>query len=338
MQILIVKTSSMGDLVHNCPVVTDIRDNFPEAIIDWVAEEAFQAIPALHPGVRRVIPVAWRRWRKHLFAGATYEEMRQFEAHLSTHLYDLTLDTQGLLKSAVICEFARSRCTVGGDWRSAREPLASLFYDKRVAISPSRHMIERCRALAARALGYNIETPPRYGLCAEPLDADWLPKQTYAVLIHTASRPGKFWPESAWLALARTLLAQGIVPVFPWGNAQEEARSQALARLLSESAVSSPERALEANSENVLNAVVPPFMPLDVAARFLAGARLVIGLDTGLTHFAAALGRPTIALYCDSDSARLAIVGENHCRSLGTKNKPPTVEEVLQATRTALEE
>ncbi len=317
MQILLVKMSSMGDLVHNCPVVSDIRARFPDAKIDWVAEEAYAPIPSLHPGVRQVIPVAWRRWRKSLWQEATREEIRRFAEALRTTHYDLTLDTQGLLKSALVCKLARTRTIVGGDWQSIKEGFASVFYDKKLSIAKSRHVIDRCRAVAAGALAYSIDTPAYYGIRAEPLIADWLPQTPYAVLMHAASRPEKLWPEEHWMSVGRELIKQGILPVLPWGSQEERTRSERLAK-------------------NLGQAVIPPLMTLDIAARFLAGAVIVIGLDTGFTHFAAALGRPTIGIFCDSDVEQAAVSGDSACASFGKKGEPPDLATILASMENML--
>ena len=323
MQILLIKTSSMGDLVHNCPVVTDILTHYPDTRIDWVAEEAYQSIPKLHPGVRRVIPVAWRRWRKHLLQASTRREMGEFRDSLREVDYDLVLDTQGLWKSVAIARLSLNRAIVGGDQHSIKEGGAAFFYDKRLPIAKSRHVIDRCRAVAAGALGYSIETPPHYGIRAEPLLADWLPNFThphpYAVLMHAASRPEKLWPEAYWIEVGRTLLERGIYSVLPWGNKDEQARSHRLAAAID-------------------GAVVPPLMALDTAARFLAGAAIVIGLDTGFTHFAAALGRPTIGIFCDSDSEQAAVFGDGACASFGKKGKPPALDTIIETSERMLAE
>ncbi|MDE2584029.1 MAG: lipopolysaccharide heptosyltransferase I [Betaproteobacteria bacterium] len=321
LNILLVKTSSMGDLVHNCPVVTDILAHYPDAGIDWVAEEAYVPIPSLHPGVRRVIPIAWRRWRKHLLEGATWREMGEFRRQLQESAYDFVLDTQGLLKSVAVARLARlapGGVIVGGDRESIKEPLTARFYDRRLPIGWSRHVVDRCRAVAAGALGYSLDAPPRYNISAAPLEASWLPQDTsYAVLMHAASRPPKLWPEADWIAVGQQLAVHGIRAVFPWGSAEEKQRSERLAQALPGS-------------------VVPPLMDLSVAARFLAGARVVVGLDTGFTHFAAALGRPTIGIFCDSDGEQAAVFGDAYCASFGKKGAPPDRPTILAALEQAL--
>ncbi|HEY1089513.1 MAG TPA: glycosyltransferase family 9 protein, partial [Burkholderiaceae bacterium] len=165
--------------------------------------------------------------------------------------------------------------------------------------------------------GYALDTPPHYGIHAEPLLAEWLPSGPYAVLMHAASRPEKLWAEENWLSLGNTLAAQGIVAVLPWGSREEQARSERLAAQLP-------------------GAIVPPLMSLDVAARFLAGARVVVGLDTGFTHLAAALGRPTIGIFCDSDSVQAAVYGDAFCESFGQKGAPPSLQTVHASLQRAL--
>lgn len=319
-QILMVKTSSMGDLVHNCPAVTDILARFPEARIDWVAEEAYVPIPSLHPGVRRVIPIAWRRWRKQLGQRHAWQEMGEFRRTLQAQAYDFILDSQGLLKSAVVDKLARlapGGRIVGGDARSIKEPFAARFYDLRLPIAWSRHVVDRCRAVAAGALGYELDTPPHYGIQAEPLVADWLPRQPYAVLMHAASRPPKLWAEEHWVALGQRLAREGIIAALPWGSPEERQRSERLAARLPGS-------------------FIPPLMDLGTAGRFLAGARVVVGLDTGFTHFAAALGRATVGIFCDSDSVQAAVFGDAFCESYGQKGAPPSLATILDAVERAL--
>ena len=316
-KVLLVKMSSMGDLVHNLPVASDIAARFPGAQIDWVAEEDYAPIPALHPQVRAVIPIAWRRWRKQLGAAAVRHEMAEFYRRLRSTRYDFVLDTQGLLKSAAVACMAHG-VRVGGDRASIKEPLAAMFYQRRLPIAWSRHVIDRCRAVAAGALGYALDTPPDLAIAAPPLVADWLPDTAYSVLMHAASRPEKLWPEEHWIALGRHLASCGQRIVLPWGSPDEAARSRRLAAAIP-------------------GALVPPRMGLATVAEFLAGSKIVVGLDTGFTHLAAALGRPTVGIYCDSDGAQAAVFGRGYCKSLGRKGQPPDYPAVLAAATTALE-
>lgn len=307
----------MGDVIHNLPVVTDIRRHWPDVQIDWVVEQPFADIPRLHPGVSEVLTVAVRRWRRTLTQRQTWREMRAFRRGLRTRFYDLVLDTQGLVKSALIAALARGK-PHGMDWWSAREPLAALFYDQRHPVIKGRHAVWRNRALAALAVGYPIpDDPPDYGLPVAPaaIPALALPAD-YAVCLHATSRDSKLWPAGHWIALAARLAQAGIAAVLPWGNAREHGRAQALAR--------------EAGT-----VIVPPALSLAALADVLRGARAVIGVDTGLVHLAAALGRPTIAIYTDTDPALTGVVAHDGrlVRSLGNQRVTPDVDEVCAALR-----
>lgn len=307
---LLVKTSSLGDVVHNLPVASDVRAAFPEADIAWVVEEAFAAIPRLHPGVARVMPVAIRRWRGALWRRETRNEVRRFVDALRDTEYDAVIDSQGLLKSAFIARAARGR-RCGLDWKSAREPLA-LFYDRTFNVSWDAHAVERNRSLAAQSLGYAVSAPADYGIHAEAGRYPWLPDQAYAVLLHATSATEKLWEEEKWCALAARLKGRGTRCVLPWGSEAERERSERLAAAMPD-------------------AVVPPALPLAEAAALLAGARSVIGVDTGLTHLAAALGRATVGIYCATDPAATGLYGSARAANAGSMGRPPSVDDVLFA-------
>jgi len=312
--ILLIKTSSLGDVVHNFPVVTDIRSHFPDASIDWVVEENFAALPALHHDVQEVIPVALRRWRKSWWAAR--DEIRAICRNLRTRHYDIVLDTQGLLKSALIARCARTtRC--GFAWDSAREPLASLLYHRRFSVAGDRHAVERNRRLAGLALGYQPEGAADYGIrppaTARPA---WLAEGVYAVLLHATSRADKLWDEANWIALGRYLHEQNLRCVLPWGSAAEQARSLRLA-------------------EAIPDAVVPPRLSLNEAAALLGGAQAAVGADTGLAHLAAALGVPAIGIYTATDPALTGLYAGRSAVNLGNVGRAPDVAAVIEALRRA---
>ena len=280
-RLLLVKTSSLGDVVHNLPVLADIRAYYPDMRFDWVVEESFAEIPALHPAVSTVIPVALRRWRKSPLAGATWREIAAFRQRLQQQRYDLVLDTQGLLKSALI-----ARCAVGvrhgQDRASAREPLAAMFYHHPHSVPRGQHAVLRNRQLAALALGYPLpQSPPDYGIRAPQLASPLALPDRYLVGLHATSRDSKLWPEAHWVALGLQLAGQGYALLLPWGSERERQRAQAIAA-------------------QVPQAVVLPRLRLAELAAVLAGARAAVGVDTGLVHLAAALGVPTVAIYTDT--------------------------------------
>lgn len=316
MRLLLIKTSSLGDVIHNLPVVSDIRRRFPEAEIDWVVEEAFAEIPRLHAGVNGVLPVAVRRWRKAPFALATWREIGAFRRAVRRPLgndfahYDAVIDTQGLAKSALLTSWARGRKF---GFAAPREGLAALAYDVAIDVPRNLHAVTRNRQLAAGALGYALEgLTLDYGISAAPLAAKWLPRGDYAVLLTATSRADKAWPEDDWLALGSALIAAGLRCVLPAGSEAEQIRARRLAQSLG-------------------RAVAAPPLSLMELAGLLAGAKLAVGVDTGLTHLAAALGRPTVAIYCASDPALTGVLVDSAHANLGGPGSAPSAAEVTHA-------
>jgi heptosyltransferase-1 len=308
MRILLIKTSSLGDVIHNLPVVTDLRTHFPDVAIDWVVEDGFAEIARLHPGVRRAIPVALRRWRKSLLTPAAWQEIGEFRASLQKQTYDLVIDTQGLLKSALITRLSRGkRC--GYSAASAREPLAARFYDVCFDVSKNLHAVERNRHLAALAAGYTESAAPDYGIAFSPAPTPGAPT---AVLLTATSRDDKLWPEERWILLGRALREHGLACLLPAGSAVERERAGRLAQAIP-------------------GAIALPPSSLQELARHLAAARIVIGVDTGLVHLAAALGRPTLALFCASDPALTGVLAATPAINLGAHGQPPGVDDVLAA-------
>jgi len=306
-RILLVKTSSLGDVIHNFPVATDIRRHLPEARVDWVVEEPYAALVALHPAVRRVIPVAMRRWRRGLLGHRTWKEIAEFRRLSQAEAYDAVVDTQGLMKSAVLARAARGR-RHGFDAASAREPLAARLYDVTHHVARGQHAVRRNRMLAAAALGYRVADGVDYGIVA-PATAHAEP---YCVLLHGSSRADKLWQEDAWVELGRRIESRALRCMLPWGSDEERRRSERIAA-------------------GLRHAVVPGPMSLDRLAAALLGARAIAGVDTGLTHLAAALARPVVALYCASDPRLTGVVGAGPVRNLGGPSHAPSATEAWEA-------
>ena len=308
--ILVVKTSSLGDVIHTLPAISDIQLMSAAERIDWVVEQPLLAVPRLHPAVSNVVPVAIRRWRSALWQRGTRIEIAACLRRLREHGYDAVIDAQGLFKSAVVALAARGT-RYGLDFHSSREPLA-LFYHRSFRISWQLHAVERNRLLLARVLGY--EVPPRcsYGVSASPQRFDWLSASRYAVLLHATSGEYKLWPEHNWTALGKALNAAGIACVLPWGSERERERSVRIAT------------ALHA-------AIVPPALGLGELAGLFAGAQAVIGVDTGLTHLAAALGVPTVGIFCATDPAATGIYGCARATNLGGIGRSPDAAQVTAA-------
>ncbi len=320
--ILLIKTSSLGDVIHNLPVASDLKRRFPDARIDWVVEEAFVDIPRMHPAIHKIIPVALRRWRKRVFQRSTWHEIAQAKQQLQETAYDLVIDTQGLIKSAVLTHFSRTslhgqRCGYAAE--AAREPLAARFYDAHFAIPKNVHAVERNRWLAAAACDNSPDLPLDYGLShitTTPLDPT--NATPYAVLLTATSRDDKLWPENDWCTLMTALCAQGMRCLLPSGTPIERERAQRIASRIPKD----------------MARVLPPSSITQLAELF-AGARLVVGVDTGLTHLATAIGRPTLAIFCASNPGLTGLYAGDPpitpVINLGQAGMPPDAHTVTEA-------
>jgi len=308
--ILFIKTSSLGDVIHHLPAVTEARRALPEARLSWVLEEAFAPLVRLHPSVADVIPVAARRWRGAPLASTTWREARNFVAALRTRRYDAIVDTQGLFfKSALIAGLARGR-RHGYDAQSIREPASSWLYDVRHQVSRDLHAIARNRLLTALALGYTPDGPIDFGLDRRKLAS--APTPGYGILFHSTARAEKEWPETSWVALGQQVEAGGTSLVLPWGTGAEHARSIRIAGALKD-------------------AQVPERQPLDRMAGLIAGAAFVIGVDTGLLHLAAALGVPLVAIFVGSEPGLTGPMGQGPIEVIGGKGQMPSIDDVSSA-------
>jgi heptosyltransferase-1 len=302
----------LGDVIHNLPVVSDIVSHYPEARIDWLVEEGFVPLPKLHPRVNRVIPVAVRRWKRAILKGSTWREIGALRRSLAQCRYDLIIDTQGLLKSALLGANAQGT-HYGYDRHSAREPLASLFYKHTYPVARLQHAVERNRQLAAQALGYTLQGKADFGIHAPAIASlEWLPSTRYVVLLHATSRDDKLWAEAHWVKLGKQLHEQEIVCVLPWGSVKEQQRSQRLAA-------------------QIPDAVATPKLNLDQVAALLAGAHAIVGVDTGIAHLAAALHRPTIGIYTATDPLLTGVYQGDRAINLGGMQRSPSVAEVSAA-------
>lgn len=327
MRVLLIKTSSLGDVVHTLAAVSDALRARPQMRLDWVVEEAFAEIPGWHPGVERVIPLALRRWRKRpLQAGG---EWRAFLRDLRKQSYDCVLDAQGLIKSALVTRLARGqRC--GLDGRSAREPLAALAYQTKIAVPKGEHAVVRLRTLFSRALDYTLpEDTLDYGIDPARLPKVSVPHDAL-VFLHGTTWSTKHWPEAYWRELAALAAGQGRRIVLPWGNDAERARARRIA-------------------EGLAEARVLPRMSLAELAAVISGAQGVIGVDTGLAHLAAALRVPTVTIYGATDPGLTGTYGEGQvhlrarfqcapclrreCRYTGASKQYPACYEALTPLR-----
>lgn len=313
-RILLVKTSSLGDVIHNLPVVSDMLNHHANAKIDWVVEEAFADIPKLHPKVNNVFTVAIRRWRKHLLHKETWSEIATVKKQIAQQPYDLIIDTQGLLKSAVITSFAQG-IKIGMDKTTAREPLASYFYDQKYAISRNQHAVTRNRELVALACNYEKPSnAPEYGIAPDDVTlALTLPKK-FVIGLHATSKDSKLWPTAQWIALAEALAELHCHLVLPWASEAEHQRAQTIAT----------------NHDNVM---VLPKLSIAQLANIIQQAWVAVGVDTGLSHLSAALSIPTVAIYTDTNPTLTGVMAatDSQAINLGGVNQIPAITSVLDA-------
>jgi heptosyltransferase I len=308
--VLFIKTSSLGDVIHHMPAVTDARKHLPDARFSWVVEEAFASVAALHPAIGEVIPVPVRRWRRNLGSWSNWRDLRQFIRKLRAVEYDAVVDTQGLFRTGIISKLARGR-RHGYDRASVRERLAARFYDVHHTVPRGAHAIARNRALTGLALGYTPEGPPDFGLDRGSLAG--VARSPYAILLHGTAQRVKEWPDERWQAVARAL-ERDINLLLPYGSDVERARAERIA----------------GDSERTK---VPIHRSLDNMARMIAGASFVVGVDTGILHLAAALGVPAVAIFCGSKPELTGPLGSGPIEVLGTDGWVPAADDVVAAVR-----
>jgi heptosyltransferase-1 len=323
-KILLVRVSSLGDVLHNLPMVADLLRHHPQATIDWVVEEGYVSLVRLNPHVRKIIPFALRRWRKGLRDPAVRAEIKAFFRTLREEEYDLVFDTQGLLKTGIVMGAARVRKggrkvgLANGSEGSGYEGVSRLFHTESIPLDPRTHAVARGRLVAGAALGYPVDTPPDFGL--PPPDTaqrpGWLPPEPYAVFFHGTARDAKKWAPANWIAAGRALSPMPVL--LPWGSEKEKLEAEALAAQLP-------------------NARVLPKLSMMDAVTLAQQAGLAIGVDTGLTHIAAAFYRPTVEIYADSPKWKTEGNWSPRIVNLGEQGAPPSADEVIAAARRLME-
>jgi heptosyltransferase-1 len=343
-KILLVKLSSLGDVLHNLPIVWDLRKRFPSATIDWIVEEGY--VHLLEPlkttesflGIDRIIPVAFRRWRKNIFSIRTWHEFFAMRKLLQSVTYDNVIETQGLLKSSLMCALARTsnQAIISGlgnaTEHSGYEPIARIFYNQSVHVPVKCHAIDRSRWVTCSAFDWPLFDrrsepplfyPPTFVEQLVPLSIEGLGKQPngiavpYVVCFHSSARAAKRWPSENWIELGKALSSQGYQVLFPWGSTEEMKISTLIAR-------------------KIPSAIVPRAISIGEAYSLVAHAALTIGVDTGLTHLAAVLGKPTIEIYCDSPRWKTEGYWSSNIANLGDLGSIPRVNTVLQAAEVLL--
>ena len=312
MKLLLVKSSSMGDIVHALPVATDIREHFPDAQIDWVAEESFKDIPRLSPHVSDIIVTAFRRWAKHWHSRQTWSEIQAVRTRVRSGHYDMVIDLQGLARTGVVTSWAHAPAA-GFSFSTVREKPAALAYSRgmRFSLEETLGAVHRYRLLAAKALGYQPEGRPRFGLrpyVPNPVPVD----ASYACFAVNTSQDRKLWPEAKWVEVGKSLETRGIRSILFWGNPVEKSRVERIAK-------------------DVPGSIVAPRLPLSEISSVLSDACLVVGVDTGITHLGAALGRPTVGIFVETSLDKVPVVGDGRYINLGGPGQMPEIQDVLKS-------
>jgi heptosyltransferase-1 len=337
-KILLVKLSSLGDVLHNLPIVWDLRERLPDAQIDWIVEEAY--VHLLQPlkttetfrGIDRIIPVAFRRWRKNLLSPRTWSEFFAMRKALQETAYDVLLETQGLLKSALVCALAKKSDTAivaglgNATEHSGYEPMARMFYTESVHVPVKCHAIDRSRWVMCSVFDWPLlnrnEEPPRFypqeflGKLP-PLVFEGLKKTEqsapapYVVCFHSTARAAKRWPNEHWVELGNILSSQGYQVILPWGSESEMKISALIA-------------------SQIPGAIVPRAFSIEEAYSLVAHAALTVGVDTGLTHLSAVLGKPTVEIYCDSPRWKTEGYWSPVIANVGDMKQIPSVEEAIK--------
>lgn len=294
MRVLLIKTSSLGDVIHTLPSLTDAVRHIPGIKFDWVVEESFKEIPTLHPNVDKIIPVAIRRWRKSWLKAIASGEIKSFLKTLRQERYDAVIDAQGLVKSGLI-----SLLSLGSVWgldrQSAKEPSANLFYGHSVKVPKGQHAVERTRQLFSKALGYNIDnTELDYGLKLPDAKIDAKP---FVLFLHGTTWATKHWPEQYWIELGKMVSKKGLDVKLPWGSDAERERAERIAKAANETGKGKVE-------------VLPKMKLLDVM-QYIQAAKSVVALDSGLTHLSAALAVPTVSLFGPTNPGLTRPYGHN---------------------------
>ena len=334
LKVLLIRVSSLGDVLHNMPIVADIAQLFPNAQIDWVVEENYVDLVALNKRVHNIIPFALRRWRKGIFKPAIRAEMADFKRKLQAVKYDLILETQGLLKTGVIMGLAQGRLKIGlanGTEGSGYEALSRLFHTQSIAVDKRTHAVLRGRIVTAAALNMLQDkvpqntptTAPYFGLSAPQFltPPTWLPTHHFVVFFHGTAGAHKKWASENWIQVGNALNSHPKTQDWPillaWGNEVEKQEAEHLAA-------------------HIKGAQVLPKLTMMQAVLLAQKASLVIGVDTGLTHIAAAYYRPTIEIYSATPKWKTEGNWSNSIINCGDKNQPPNVQDVLAAVEVLL--
>lgn len=311
MKILLIKLSSLGDIIHSLPAINDMAKHSPQGELHWLVEEDFTALAKLHPFVKKIHPMHLRRLKKQKKIGAMISHIKQIRHMLKQENYDIIIDAQGLIKSAIFGKGLTNNF-FGYDKKSARDSTASYFYPQKISVSKDLHALERTRQLCAKALQYSIKNEPfHYGLNKQDYQKkgqDILAQHHieghFVFFFHGTTWPTKHWPLDYWFELAQKLKNKDLKAVLTYGNEMEKNRAYKLAEM----------------SDNIY--ILPKLALLDVMA-VMALAHQFVAVDTGLGHLAAALDLQGVAIYGPTNPKKVGILGQHQISLWGHKAGEP---------------
>lgn len=312
MKILLVRLSSMGDLIHTLPAIEDLARQYPDVELHWLCEAGFADIVRLHPFVKKIHTMKWRYWRKNLLKKETWREICRLKHQLQQENFDFVLDSQGLIKSACFAKMAKSPI-YGLNRNSAREAWAAAFYQKGFDVPKGRGAVWRNRELFAQVFDYAMSDGLEFGLSVP--DSCRLNNLSYPyyVALHATSRDSKLWAVENWKRLLVKLHQNRQCHIYlPWGNETEKQRAQEIA-------------------EGLPFVKVCEKMNLLQAAYLLKNAVGIAGVDTGLLHLANALEKPVVGIYTDTDPVKTGVQVSEYAKNLGNVGQIPSVDEVYEA-------
>jgi heptosyltransferase I len=297
MRILIIKMSSLGDIIHALPAITEIKHNLPNSHITWLVEPGFKEIATWHSGVDHVITMPLRHLKQNLKSAASYLSVIAQLKLLQEQQFDIIIDAQGLLKSALIARISNG-ISVGFCKKSAREPIVSALYDKTITVHKNQHAVLRTKHLCASACGYTPDQQVNYNLNQKNSK-----RNNNIILFHGTTWPNKHYPPENWQKLIKIIAADGYNILLPWGNAVEHERAQMLS--------------------NLTSAQVLPKLTLTEIKDIIAASKGAIGVDTGLSHLAAATATPCVAIYGPTSPDRAKNYGASQDQVTSSSNCAP---------------
>lgn len=312
-RILIVKVTSLGDIVHGLPIVADLQRAYPGVAVDWAADAAFADLLRWHSGISRVLCAPLRRFKKQRKLvdlkeiAASIGELRRFE-------YDAVIDIHGVYKSAIISFLSRSNARYGYRSADLGERGAAFAYTTRFAREHGLNAWEGLRKSVSDAFGYSLVGGPRFDLQIPQSGAapEVAERGPFAMLFHSGSGEEKRWPVARWHAIGRYLRERGIASALPWGSEVEHANAVAIA-------------------DGIPGAVVLPRLTLERVAQHVDLSALVVGVDTGFVHLASALRKPTVMIFTATSKRLFGIDVPGCSMSVGDEGHPPEIQEVRDA-------